>query len=77
MNKIIFPDYCEAEIIKHGHWIRSLIERSPKFVNGYFYERKPQNIAHCSVCKQGFAVGNANVEFEYCPHCGAKMDEEV
>lgn len=51
----------EAEPIRHGHWI----------YKEYGY---PTAIAFytCSVCgsSRGFDIDN------YCPHCGAKMDEE-
>lgn len=49
----------------HGHWI---LEREP---NGRPY------CFRCSVCDDDFTYINITTEYEYCPHCGAIMDEEV
>lgn len=52
---------------KHGHWI-SVPDKSPKTttINMYSF------IYHCSEC--GKAVGH-HAEYNYCPGCGAQMDE--
>lgn len=32
----------------------------------------------CSACKHVFSImDNCTEEFDYCPHCGAKMDDEA
>ena len=65
----------DAEPIRHGHWIRT--------------EAYPHRVV-CSECHRTY-VRNENIiegrykgdeivpiyctEAEYCPHCGAKMDE--
>lgn len=58
----------DAEPVRHGHWIRSS--------DGYWDE--------CSKChasidiSMGSNLYNADgdeVEHDWCPHCGAKMDE--
>lgn len=47
------------EPIKHGHW--------DEIVNQGMY---------CSECHNYFSFDdNCTEEFDYCPHCGAKMDE--
>lgn len=51
----------EAEPMKHGKWIEI-------------------NAAHadylaCSVCKSEYG-GYSAADFDYCPHCGARMDGE-
>ena len=51
----------EAEPIRHGHWIYT--ERG--FPLAYGYNR-------CSVCGRSIGLDST----DYCPHCGAKMDEE-
>lgn len=54
----------DAEPVRHGQWIN----------NGFEPVR-------CSVCGiTGDAINGipwAIKSFKYCPHCGAKMDEEV
>lgn len=64
-NSFIRPDWCpleETDIVKHGRWI---------------YEQLPlplsdgsKECVRCSVC--GTHWDN---ESNYCPNCGAKMDE--
>ena len=51
-----------AEPVRHGKWIDRTIKVSAELTN----------IIHvCSVCEE-MAVG----KYRYCPHCGARMDEE-
>lgn len=54
---------------KHGHWDRKIIEEE------YSRDGVPHVYIRCSNCriKYHFITVN-NVVFEYCPHCGAKMD---
>lgn len=56
-------------IQKHAHWI-SVPDKSPKTttINMYSF------ICSCSECGQ--SVGH-HIEYNYCPRCGAKMDEGV
>lgn len=52
----------EAELVKHGRWIRP---------EGYCW--RPE----CSECGYyGSAIDEPVIPFNYCPHCGAKMDLE-
>lgn len=51
----------EAERIQHGHWID----------HTYKY-RYPIGRYECSICGAAHEM-----EWGYCPTCGAKMDEEV
>ena len=72
----MFPTYGEsdmpdiidsqptAEVIKRGRWI---IDR--KFGNDVMSD---EQMVICSVCGKGIFWGKQN----YCPNCGAKMDEE-
>ena len=50
--------------VKHGYW---------KIIQEYYME--------CSVCKTRIDKRDLewamDVDADYCPHCGAKMDEEV
>lgn len=59
----------EPQTQKHGHWV-SAPDKSPKTttINMYIF------IYSCSEC--GKAVGH-HAEYNYCPGCGAKMEEEV
>ena len=55
----------EAEPIKHGRW---------KGMNKNKYN---DDEATCSICGVTFASGYSNPYWwDYCPNCGAKMDEE-
>ena len=46
--------------VRHGYWCK---EKRDVLIHW-----------HCSVCKECFYLDIPNAE--YCPHCGAKMDEE-
>lgn len=57
------PD-VDAEPVKHGHWIWMGEQGDSRYM--------------CSVCKSKEDVPTCNGEptvWEYCPNCGAKMDE--
>lgn len=47
--------------VRHGYWVK---EKRDVLLHW-----------HCSVCKECYFLEEPNAE--YCPHCGAKMDEEV
>ena len=56
----------DVEPVRHGHWIIT------DYHDGMF-------ITECSVCVKPFAYWKGNTQIgkmPYCPHCGAKMDEE-
>lgn len=53
----------EAEPTRHGEWIGKPI------INGYSRVR-------CSVCDDVFLELENNGKWKYCPHCGARMDED-
>lgn len=46
--------------VRHGYWVK---EKRDVLIHW-----------HCSACKECFYLDKPNAE--YCPHCGAKMDEE-
>ena len=52
----------EADVspVRHGYWVK---EKRDVLIHW-----------HCSVCKECYYLDMPNAE--YCPHCGAKMDEE-
>ena len=53
-------DECPLEEVKHSHWV---IERG-------------ETVMHCNSCGWAFEYyGGLEEEWNYCPHCGAKMDE--
>ena len=54
----------KAAAVKHGHWGHERLAST----NGGNYA-----VVRCSVCKSQFPMWETN----YCPNCGAKMDEEV
>lgn len=53
----------EAEPVKHGRWITKT--RHEHYPSGKEYEED-----FCSACGM-----RGNIEYDYCPRCGAKMDE--
>lgn len=76
----IFPTEDFAPV-KHGHWI---YQSSRKYINTDINEEKLQKEIlgyggrvilnlQCSVCRKVTMVCNS-ISYEYCPHCGAKMD---
>ena len=52
-----------AEPIKHGRWINEQLAST----SGGSY-----SVVRCSVCKAQFPMYKTN----YCPNCGARMDEQ-
>ena len=56
----------DAEPIRHGHWVHECNDNVCHL--SYFY--------HCSVCNAEWnCIDNEMERFDYCPSCGAKMDE--
>lgn len=50
----------DAEPVRHGHWI----------------EDDDGDGRHCSICGEDYCYIISNCElYNYCPNCGAKMDE--
>ena len=61
----------ELAIVKHGHWIGESQTR----VDKVFF---PSRVFKCSVCGNYLDFDGVNVgrgSANYCPNCGAKMDE--
>lgn len=58
----------DAEPIRHGHWIPL-----------YPHDAPITNLYKCSVCGLGYEDDDTDCEvyypWNYCPHCGAKMNE--
>lgn len=53
-------DAPTVDPVEHGHWV---IERG-------------ETVMHCNSCGWAFVYyGGLEEEWNYCPHCGAKMDE--
>ena len=52
---------ADVQEVRHGHWIREVKE-----IEDTVYFK-----AFCSVCSI-----RSIVKYNYCPHCGAKMDGE-
>lgn len=54
----------DAEPVRHGHWVS-------RFTGN-------QCIVFCSNCRtEACEIVDCEIEYNYCPNCGAKMDEEV
>lgn len=57
---IIWSPTVDAEPVRHGHWI----------------EDDDGDGRHCSICGEDYCYAISNCElYNYCPNCGAKMDE--
>lgn len=60
----------EAVPVVHGRWIG--YPECLQYVNAY----SDDHIV-CSACEQCFSIlDNCTEEFDYCPHCGARMNLE-
>ena len=51
---------ADVSPVRHGRWIK---EKTDVLIHW-----------HCSACRECYYLDIPNAE--YCPHCGAKMDEE-
>ena len=51
---------ADVSPVRHGYWVK---EKRDVLIHW-----------HCSACKECYFLEEPNAEF--CPHCGAKMDEE-
>lgn len=60
-NREITPA-ADVALVRHGRW---LLEREPS--------GKPYCF-HCSACDDDFHCIGITTAYDYCPHCGAKMD---
>lgn len=56
---------CPLEEVKHGHWIE--VQR--------IHEKDHTAICECSLCGDTVWVYDGQRAWNYCPRCGAKMDE--
>lgn len=54
---------------KHGHWIEELASQHGNAYDGRTWTKYKKY--RCSYC----GITNGNRRPDYCPHCGAKMDE--
>ena len=52
---------ADVALVVHGHFVHD----GPRFAGGVDWW-------HCSSC--GRLVSGVETRFDYCPHCGAKMD---
>lgn len=82
------PDVCESDLDGHSDWgfgrenVRDVIRGVPAadvapVVHGHFVHDGTRFAGgvdwwHCSNC--GGLLSGVETQFEYCPHCGAKMD---
>lgn len=58
----------DAEPVRHGHWIKITGVAPPEY----------HGLHYCSVCNEGALRDKHFREMlsDYCPACGARMDEE-
>ena len=81
MNLINNAPLEVAESVRHGHWIigasrhfldtRLGIGKEMKESTGKGYHTYQNR--QCSVCRM-ISIVDDGIMYEYCPHCGAKMD---
>lgn len=70
-------EIIEAEPVRHGRWEESGGQLTPMHRHDEFTNPDQIFYGKCSVC--GITVYQNGVlnGFNYCPHCGAKMDKNV
>ena len=56
----------EAEFVKHGKWI----EGAENFSNGNYN-------AECKECGTMIKWEGCSGDFNFCPNCGARMDDDI
>lgn len=61
---------ADVQEVKHGHWIRWYEEQKNEYGEIFTPHYK------CSECNKEFDI-TSSFSMETCPHCSAKMDEEV
>lgn len=61
----LIADAPTVDPIKHGHWIE--VQR--------IHEKDHTAICECSLCGDTVWVYDGQRAWNYCPRCGAKMDE--
>lgn len=61
----------DVQPVRHGRWLTTDNGVWPNVITGN-PERK--YLCDCSVC--GWRTGNQGLRFNYCPHCGAKIEKE-
>ena len=49
--------------VRHSYWQCSNVRMSSRDIT-------------CRYCHRTETINNGNEDFDYCPHCGAKMDEK-
>ena len=61
----LLEDSPTADVVevKHSYWQCSNVRMSSRDIT-------------CKYCHRTETISNGNEDFEYCPHCGAKMDEK-
>lgn len=63
-NLVMFQPAVDTE--RHAHWEQ------------HFYFDEENGVFQCSNCKEEFVLISGSPkenEYNYCPHCGCKMDE--
>ena len=67
-NALDLAPAMDAERVRHGHWEECMEGELDFFGSPVLVPKK-----RCSLCRKT----NKNYAPPYCPHCGAKMDEEA
>lgn len=65
MRPVFVQPLLDAKEVKHGHWIE--VQR--------IHEKDHTAICECSLCGDTVWVYDGQRAWNYCPNCGAKMDE--
>ena len=64
MNAIDEIPAADVAPVRHGHWI----EQENWAPDDYYYT--------CSACGEDYNTIDGTPDYNFCPHCGAKMDEK-
>lgn len=56
---------ADVQPVVHGHWIETP------------YVEYGETIFKCSRCKSEYTVEEGDIDWDYCPNCGARMDGDT
>ena len=69
LDGIAYQPTIEAEPVKHGQWVGT--------ADGYADGELVYDMWECSECGYDADGADEKPNWNYCPHCGAKMDGDL
>ena len=82
---VVSQPTIEAESVKHGHWENGVLGNFRKYEVASTVEVEQMKHGHwedfSAICDGAVCCSNCHIgtikTYDFCPHCGAKMDEEI